>query len=228
MKLSNKILIGFFGFIFIYLSAAFAELRFTGTPSVIHSNNSLAETAALPKISYLVVTDLNQNVHVSSSDTARIEVRSFTGDILKNLTYNIFGDTLTLSNFSLDESRSIKITVFLPKSALKGLISKSSVVIVEGLDQDVLHISQNAGRIWMSDNSISKIKLEAFDQSYLDISTTELDTVSATIDASQVHFSTPVRVLEGSMKNSSVLRLVEANEIRFSKDKTSRMNLYQY
>jgi hypothetical protein len=111
---------------------------------------------------------------------------------------------------------------------LKGLISKSSVVIVEGLDQDVLHISQNAGRIWMSDNSISKIKLEAFDQSYLDISTTELDTVSATIDASQVHFSTPVRVLEGSMKNSSVLRLVEANEIRFSKDKTSRMNLYQY
>lgn len=228
MKLSTKILIGFFGFAFLYLTAAFAELRFTGTPNNISNKNSIAETVDLSGgIAYLILNDMdNRQVKIIGSDRAQLEVRSFSGEVLKNLTYKISGDTLTLSDLEEEDGKRIQITVFVPEAGLKGISVTSSTAIVEGLQQQRLHISENAGRVWMSGNTIGKIEIDLSNKSLLDITGAILDTVSANIDASQMHVNSPIRLVQGSMKDKSFLQLSEIEEIQLKKDASSDLRMY--
>ena len=227
MKLSNKILIGFFGFIFLYLTAVFAEVRLRGTHNIINETNSIAETVDISGVAYLVLQDLNKDIHIIGSDNPRLEVRSFSGDLLQRLKYKISGDTLTLWELQSQERETVKISIFVPKNNLKGITVNTAEAIVKGLEQELLHISQNAGRISMFASSIGNIHMDTSGESYLNISATALDTVSATIDNSQVLISSPVGLLQGSMKNNSLLRLNDIDEIQFKKDETSKMTLYQ-
>jgi DUF4097 and DUF4098 domain-containing protein YvlB len=114
----------------------------------------------------------------------------------------------------------------MPEAGLKGMTVNDAGASVKGLEQERLYISQNAGRIWMSDSRIGKIQIEASSKSFLNISATDLDTLSAKIDSSEVSISSPVGLLEGSMKNKSFLRMNDIDQIQFEKDETSRFNLY--
>lgn len=228
MKLSNKILIGFFGFLFLYLTAVFAEVRFRGTPVVIDQSNSIAETVDIAGVSYLVLDDLDQNIHVSVSDRPRLEVRSFSGNLLQHVTYRFSGDTLTLSRLESEKNRSIKITVFVSEAGLKGMTLKSAVAIVEGLRQDRFSISQNAGRMWMSDNNIGILQIRASDDSFLDITASNLDTLAAEIEGSELVVSSPIGLLRGSMKDGSSVRVTDhIQEIQFKKDESCNLSLYR-
>jgi len=227
MKLSNKILIGFFGIIFLYLTAVFAEIRLRGTPNIIDDTNSIAETADIPAVAYLVLRNLDKDVNVIGSDQPRLEVRSFSGNLLQRVKYNISGDTLTLSHLHSDDIKTIKITLFVAKTGLHGMTVDSAAAIVKGLQQEVLYIFQHAGRISMSDNTIAKIHMEASARSHLDISSTNLDTLSAKIEESQAYISSSIKRLEGSMKSNSFLRVHDIEEIQFKKDKSSTLTWYQ-
>lgn len=226
MKLSNKILFGFFGFAFIYLTAVFAEVRLRGIPNIINDNNSIAETVDMPGVSYLVLQNLDKQVNVVGSDRGRLEVRSISGDLLQKLNYKVSGDTLTLSELKSEELRTFKITFFVPKAHLKAISVNASEAIVKGLDQELLIVSQNAGRTRMSDNKIGTIQLDISDRSYVDMSAKGLDTLRATIDNSDVHIAAPIGFLRGSMKNKSSLRASDIHEIQFLKDDSSRLSLY--
>ena len=225
MKLSNKILVGFFGFIFLYLTAAFAELRLTGIPNVIDDTNSIAETADLSGVRYLILNDAVKNIEIVGADRAQLEVRSFSGGLLEKLKYGFSGDTLTLSGFESEDINRFRISIFVPKG-LKGIIVNNSAAAVRSLELDHLYISLNSGRAWMSDSRIAKIEMDVSNKSYLDISGSDVDTLSATIEESRIHIYSPIGVLQGSMKNSSFLQLNNINEIQLKKDENSRLNLY--
>jgi hypothetical protein len=227
MKLSNKILIGFFAFIFLYLTAVFAEIRLRGTPNFIDDANSRTETVDIPGVGYLVVNDLQVDIHVIGSGQPRLEVRSVSGDMLKGLTHKVSGDTLMLSKMDSKDQRPIRVLVFVPQSGFKGLRVNNAVAFVSSLHQELLTISQHAGRVTVSDSKIRNVNLEASHRSQLDISTTDLDTVSLTIDASQVFLSSPLSLLKGSMRNNSFVRVANIEEIQFRKDESSRLNMYQ-
>lgn len=227
MKLSNKILIGFFGFIFLYLTAAFAELRLTGIPNIINDKNSVAETVDLPGVAHVILNGIDDHVSIIGSDEPRLEVRSLAGGALKNLKYSLSGDTLTLSGIEVENNQTIRIQVFVPKTSFKGITANTSAVGVKGLHQPFLRISQNSGRISMSDCEIAKIKIDASNRSFLHINTTAIDTLSAKIEGSEVLISSPVTLVQGSMTNKSFLRMGEIQEIQMKKDKDSRLNMYQ-
>lgn len=227
MKLSNKVLFAFFGAAFLYLTAVFAEVRLTGVPNVIDDSNSIAETADISGVSYLVLEDLDYNVSVIGSDRAQLEVRSMSGDLLNKLKHHVFNDTLTLSDFQSEGQRAVKISVFVPKAGLKGITVNSAEATVEGLQAELFYISQDGGRIRMSDNGIGNIHVEASAGSYLKISSTDVDTLSARIDNSEVSISSPVGIMQGSMKNKSFLHMIDVDEIQLKKDDTSRLHLYQ-
>lgn len=226
MKLSNKILFSFFGFAFIYLTAVFAEVRLRGIPNIINDHNSIAETVDMSGVSYLILQNLDKQVNVVGSDRAQLEVRSISGDLLQKLNYSVSGDTLTLSKLKSEEVRTFKITLFVPNAHLKGIRVNAAEAIVKGLEQKLFIVSQRAGRTWMSDNEIATIQLDVSDRSYVDISAEGLDTLVAKIDNSNVHVAAPIRLLRGSMKNKSFLRASDIDEIQFSKDDSSRLNLY--
>lgn len=227
MKLSNKVLLGFLGFIFLYLTAAFAEIRLTGTPNVIDDKNSIAETVNLPGIAHVTINDLDQYVRVLQSDRARMEVRSIPGGLLKKLTYSISGDTLTLSGFQSDGTARVNITVFVSSTSLEGVTVNRSAASIGGLHQDVLNLSQNSGRISMSDNKIGKVRMDLSNRSFLNISDSQLDTLSATIDGSEVHVFSPAGVVQGSMQNNAFMQLNRMQEIQLKQDKSSKLTVYQ-
>jgi hypothetical protein len=226
MKLSNKILIGFFGFAFLYLTAVFAEVRLRGTPNIINDANSIAETVDIPGIAYIILRGVHDNVNVIGSDQPRLEVRSHSGDQLKSLQYKFSGDTLILTQLPSETWKPVKVSVFVRKSDLKGLTVDSAAAVVSGLELTSLHITQRTGTLRMSSNKIGKVNMQVSAGSFTDVSG-EVDTLSASIEQSEAHISSPIPVLEGSMKNKSFLRVTEIGVIQFEKDETSRLNIYQ-
>ncbi len=227
MKLSNKILIGFFGFLFLYLTAVFAEIRLRGTPALIDETNSIAETIDAPGITFLVLRDLDESVNIiGSEEQARLEVRSFTGDYLKLLTYSISGDTLTLSGLKATERLDIQISVYIPKAGLKGIRVDSAVAIIGGLQAASVHITQNDGRVWIGSSRIASMHVTAAEGSILEYTDVELDTLTSDLDRSQLYVTPAVSVLKGSMTNGSYLQLRTVDDIQFRKDESSKINMY--
>jgi hypothetical protein len=226
MKVSNKILLGFFGFLFVYLTAAFTEIRLTGTPNAISDSNSKAEVVDLSGIRYVVVEDVDRNVNIIQSDRLQLEVRSIDGNLLKDLTYQISGDTLKLIAFKSEVKRAIKITVHVPKESLRGIHTKSSVVIISGLEQARLQLSQRAGRIWMSNSKLSNMEIDLSEGSFFNVSETDIDTLSANVDRSEAHVNSLVGFVRGSVTNESFLRLSGIREIQVKKDESSNLNIY--
>lgn len=226
MKLSNKILLGFFGFLLLYLTAAFAELRLTGTPNFIDDKNSIAESVDISGITHLILNDLDKEVQIRAADSSVLHVRSFSGDILKRLKYRISGDTLTISALESKDVKNMKITIFVRYASLKAVTANSCRVMIDGLQQDALTISQTAAHFWMSDNNIGKVQSDLAQNSFLNISTTALDTLSLNIKESEMQVWSPVGLVEGSMKGKSSLRLTLIEEITLKKDVTSTLSIY--
>lgn len=226
MKLSNKILLGFFGFLFLYLTAAFAELRLNGTPNFIDEKNSIAESVDISGIAHLILNDLDKDVHIRAADSSVLQVRSISGDILKRLKYRISGDTLTISALESKDVKNMKITVFVRSASLKAVTANSCRLMIDGLQQDALIISQTAAKVWMSDNSIGKIQSDLTQNSFLSINSPGVNTLSLNLKDSEMEVWSPVGLVEGSMKNKSSLRLTLIEQITLKKDVTSNLSIY--
>jgi len=227
MKLSSKVLLGFFGFIFLYLSAAFTELRITGTPNAVY-NDSVVETVNLSGVSHIVINDLNEFVKVVGSNHAGIEVRSASGGELKKLKYQISGDTLTLSDYQSDDKRRFNnITVFVSSKSLKGITVNRSSASIEGLHRDALLVSQSAGRTAMLHNKISNIQVELSNRAYLSIAESTLDTLLATVDGAELAVTSPVTLVRGAITNNASMRLGRARDIQIKEDERSYLHVSQ-
>lgn len=226
MKLSNRVLIGFFGFIFIYMTAAFTEIRMRGTPNFIDYANSIMETVDISGVTYLVLTDVEHSVTVLGSDKATLEIQSISGDQLQKLKYNVSGDTLTLGQSDLEKDPRTRISVYMPKDSLKGLIIRNAWVDIKNLDQKVLSVFQNQGSVRMLDkNNVEKLKLHASNDASFNLSDSDLDTLSVQLENANIHIGSPIRLLEGAMKNNSYLQIIAPDEIQFKKDESSSLHL---
>ena len=228
MKLSNKILIGFFGFLFLYLTAVFAEIRLSGTPYIVDDSNSVGETVETGTVNFVVLRNLDESINIVTSDKPQLEVRSLSGDALEAVKYKISGDTLTLYDLQSDDIKPVRITVFVRPGGLQGMRVDSAAATVKGLTQEHLHITQeNGGRIAISDSKIGNIRMQMSGGSDLNIYTTELDTVSASIEESQVFIAASFERLEGFMRNNSLLRVYDIGDVEFKKDESSTLTWYK-
>jgi hypothetical protein len=226
MKLSNKILLGFIGFAFVYLNAAFTELRLTGIPNVINDNNSKAETVDLSAIQYIVVEDVGRHVNITGADRLQLEVRSLTGDALQHLKYRVNGDTLTLLRFGSEDMRTIRISVRVPEESINGIEVKSSIANVSGLQQSRLRISVDKGRVWLRNSQISALDMGLANHSYFELESTDIDSLSADIDRSEAYINAPTKLVRANVVNRSALRLSQTKELRLTRDDDSNVNLY--
>lgn len=224
MKLSNKILIGFFGFIFVYMAAAFTEIRFRGTLNGVDENSGIVETANISGVNYLVLPDLDESITIIGSDRTSIEVRSLEGNLLQNLKFEVIGDTLSLLTLDLKEDQRLDISIYV-QNTFRGMTVDGSGVSVKELDQNKLFVWQNGGWIrFQEGNNLKDLTVKTTNDADLFYSGNQLDTLSANIDNSNVMIYTPTKHVKGAMTNNGYLLLNDADEIKFKKDASSRLN----
>lgn len=226
MKLSNKILIGFFGFIFFYMTAAFTEMRLKGDLNRIGEHGGILETAELGSIGYVKVSDLLQRVTITGADNPGIEVKSKTGQALQSLEYEIVGDTLILKRFNLGKGDPAAITLLLKDGALRGLEVRDTHVTLKRLAQDSLIVAQSGGQVWLDKaNRIKQLKVEAQDQAelfiYNELEHLELETVNA-----QIVVQSTVGVLSGRISSQSELVASGPEEVQLKRDSSSDFRFY--
>ena len=227
MKLSNKILLSFFGFAFLYLNAIFVEFRVNGIPNVLNDDNSIAESINIPGVTFIVLDNVTRDVKIIESDQPRLEIRSLSGGVLSNLKYQISGDTLKLLGFALRDNTRVRISVFVGSKTLAGIAIHKSSVSIEGLKQDRLNIFGNDGRVWMSGNMITTIDANVSKHSSFGIVGPSVDSLLVNIEESEVNIHTAVGVLESTLENRASLHLDKVQVAQFKKDETSRLNINQ-
>ncbi|WOK09192.1 DUF2807 domain-containing protein [Imperialibacter roseus] len=226
MKLSNKILIGFFGFILIYMMAAFAEIRFLGYKRDLSGTEVQVEKAPLGNVGYIVLSDSEHRVTISSSNEPHIEVKSIDGSFLSNLNYEMVGDTLNLKINEITSSKPVQVTVFVSQNTFRGLQATRASASLTNLSQQALSITQSGGSIRMDgDVNVTNLSIAASDNANLDASGLSVNSLSVKIDHSKVMIWSPVVQLRGSILNDSFLRIDGVDDIQFTKDKSSKIQI---
>ena len=226
MKLSNKILIGFFGFIFIYMTAAFTEMRFKGDLNRIDEHGGMMETTELRSIGYVKVSNLIQRVIITSADNSRIEVKSKSGKALQSLDYEVVGDTLLLKSFNLDKGDPAAVTILLADQNLRGLEVQDTHVTLNKLVQDSLSVSQSGGHVWFDEaNRITQLTIEARDQADVFVYT-RLDLLHVETVNSHVVIQSDIGILSGKISSQTQLVANGPEEVRLKRDSSSDFKLY--
>ncbi|MEQ8684989.1 MAG: DUF2807 domain-containing protein [Imperialibacter sp.] len=226
MKLSNKILIGFFGFIFLYMMAAFTEVRLRGYERDLSGTEVQVENAPLGQVGYIVLSDSDHRVTISSSDEPRIEVKSLDGGFISNVNYEMVGDTLKLKVDDLVTGKPVQVTIYVAPNTFRGLQATQASVSITKLSQPELSITQSGGSIRMDgDVNVTSLSIAASDNANLDASGLSVNSLSVQMDDSKVMIWSPVVQLRGSILNDSFLRIDGVDDIQFTKDKSSKIQI---
>ncbi len=226
MKLSNKVLIVFFGVILLYISAAFTEVRIRGVKRDLNSENAKVETIALDDLKYLILSDLDERVLLRSSDNPRLEIRSRSEGILSGLKYELSGDTLNLNEFVVGEGIRFNLTLHVPQSLIGINVSETSLNISD-FKQSSLALIQSGGRVVINENvRLDKLSIIASDNADLDAYDFDIDSLVLEMDESEAYLQSSINSLQGEMKNRSNLTMNGVNDIVFNKDESSELRLF--
>ncbi|TRX60229.1 hypothetical protein FNH22_09280 [Fulvivirga sp. M361] len=226
MKLSNKILIGFFGFVLLYMLLAFTEVRFRGDYKGWNKSNSKVESTPIDTVKYLVLKGLDQQVKLSTSDQPRIELKSRSGAVLSKLEYETHGDTLVLERFALEEHERVHLFVYVTPNDLAEIKVNKSSVVISNLDQLSLSITQSGGSVNMEgNNKLGNMRIDASEKANFRAAGFSLDTLSVQLDHADIKFWSKVERLEGGMINQSHLLVKDPGDIQFKKDESSRLRV---
>lgn len=225
MKLSNKILIWFFGGAVAYMSLAFTEIRFRA-PKQGSDNFTAMDVVSLDSVQNLVINDLDNRVYVTTADDPRIELKS-DEKLLSKLDYSIDGKTLSLNSIDLDEEKHFDLTIYMPRD-FSTMEVRDGWVQVSGVKQSNLALIQNGGRTTLSkDVDLENLSLTLTENAEIDAFGSRIERVIVDSDFSNIELRTYVGRIEGQMSNRSYLYLQGTDELNFKKDKSSSMRLLQ-
>lgn len=228
MKLSNKTLIVFFGIILAYTLMAFTEIRLRGDTREFHEDNSIAESAPLSNVKYIVLSEnLEKKVTIQSSETPRIEIRSKSGQVLSKFVYELANDTLLLDRFEVGENEEhFHLTLFVPSTGFTGLTTTSSSVTLTDIQQDSLTINQTGGRVTMQkDIEIDHITITQRASANCYLYNARVGTITMDLDDSDLNVQAKVQGLQGVLANKARLYSYGLNSIQLSKDNSSSIKI---
>ncbi len=225
MKLSDKILIGFFGGVLAYMLAAFTEVRVRGERSHFTPENSVVETLEVGNIGYIVVPDLDKKVTITTDDESRIRLRSKEGDLSKHVSYSMKGDTLVFEGLTVPEDTRYELHVFVRAGQLRGIDATYSSLEVGDLGRSTLDVTQRGGVLVMGGNfSLDTMNLHASRGAQFDTWNSQVDVLALDMNSANVEIRGVVGRLEGEMINESYLSVGSAREFAFRKDGTSHLS----
>lgn len=228
MKLSNKVLIGFFGLLMVYMIAAFTEIRFKGDLNRLTEGQGSMERAMIPDVSYLDVKDLGRRtITIQASDSNYIELRSISGTALSKLSFEMVNDTLLIHDFTPDKGDHSHIIIHLKNGLLKQLYVEGTTVIMKDFKQQKLGLNYVGGRMRLTGtNRIDSLSIHATSDADVQTSSIAHDVVTIDSDSSMVHLYTNIGRVEGVIRNASSLSINDTDDVQLTKDETSNWRMF--
>ncbi|MEQ8809271.1 MAG: hypothetical protein RIE59_09415, partial [Imperialibacter sp.] len=103
--------------------------------------------------------------------------------------------------------------------------TKASVNITD-LNQQTLSITQSGGSIEMEGNvNLTSLSIIGSEGAYLNATSLSVDFLSVDMDQSEVRIWSFVKRLNGSIAHDSFLRMNGVDDIQFTKDKSSKIQI---
>lgn len=227
MTLSNKILIGFFGFILIYTLMAFTEIRVKGDLRILNDENSTVESIPLENLKYLsVASDFEERITISSSDNPQVKIKSKSGQLIASMKYEMKNDTLFLLKFEEIEER-YNISIEVPSDGFSGFSSSKAYIYVSNIHQQTLSIIQTGGRVEIEDKvNLERLNIKSSNKSYTEVSGASIDTLNVHMDHSDFRSYANINRIEGFLNNESDLYSTDIYDVQLKRDRSSRMRMY--
>ncbi len=225
MKLSDKILLGFFGSIFLYMTMAFIEVRVRGDYNRISLDNAKAEEVKINGPVYIVSSGLGKRISLKSDKNSRIEVLSLSGDLLEDLDYIEKGDSLILNSFDIPNDANCRLNIYVDGDRLKFVSADESNITFSDLKFDSLKIELTGGRIGLDDGFEARyMAIIAKQEAQLYANDVSLFDVNLDVDDSEVQLRSSINLLKGSIVNGSRLIVKSVNQFDLKKDDSSKLN----
>jgi hypothetical protein len=226
MKTSNIIFVSLIASITLLITTGMMEFRIKGVPrgSVEHKRFEIKQVP-VPEFHFVVVKDCN-NISLEASDAFSIGITDKPAGVAKPA-YRVTNDTLYVKGFSGDDIGDI-VNIKAPAQQVKKIRVFNSWIIVYNLslDQFAIH-SDNAKVSIDNEQPINALTIEGVNNSRIEFfKPNTISILDLNLDHTEIYTSCTLGRLKGSIRNQSKVQLNNANELTFTKDGTSYLQVW--
>ena len=226
MKLSNKILIGFFSTILLYTFMVMLEVRLYGKQTLWDGNqvasDVITESQPLNNPAFLDVTGGKGFIRVAQSDQPRVEMQSYTGNLLEQITFEEDEDTLRINTTDFDPDVRYRLSIYVNQKDTLKINADKAILSISELIIKQLEINQMGGRINVTDSSqVANLMLTAADTARFEADASIVERVQINSSNSRVLILTSPKELIGSLTNESLLLTENPLKVQVERDTTS-------
>lgn len=225
MKTSNKILLGLLTTIFLFITAAFIDIRVFGVHRSERNIIKKTHTIDLGNYKYLKTKNIN-SLEIRPSANNHVNFIAYNDTVEFAIDYRIENDTLFLiSKKSLQFYTHYSLYT---QSEIKSILALDSKIELKGLKQDEIFMMIDGGEAnsWGSDSLMTSIfkKLSVIQvNSRTNFRNIKVDTLEIGLVNSRANFDNDILWLNADIKDQSNLELRNVIEAKFQKDKKSRI-----
>ncbi|MEL6559353.1 MAG: hypothetical protein AAFQ94_14275 [Bacteroidota bacterium] len=227
MKLSNKILLGFFGCIILYTLLAAGEVRFRGNFRGDVREGLLIESVNIGGYKHLIINSSNIEVSIDQSDTTRIEVKSEkTEDDIK-LTYRLSGDSLIIDSVNMTDEVDRIIKIYLD-NRIETINSNAIRTYIRKFEIDSLTVIANAKYLSIGDDAeIKNLRLKGFDGANVFVFSEMIGFLDLKIDDANVTVRNELSEINAELVNGAVLSSKAPDNLQFKRDRDCKVIMYR-
>lgn len=228
MKLSNKILLGFFGTVILYTLIAAGEIRFKGVLRSENKEGFLVESIAIDSHKHLIIRNSNIDISVNQSETTRMEIRSYNEEKHLKISYQTSGDTLIINSVNpTEESETTIINVYLD-NRLQSITSKAIRTYVRNFKSDSLTVIASENYLsFDDDNEIQHLQLTGQEGASVYLLSDQVNSLDLLIDDATVTVIKELAEINAELINGAVLTSKAPDNLQFKKERNCKVMMYQ-
>lgn len=227
MKLSNKILLGFFGCIILYTLLAASEVRFRGSFRGDVLEGHLIETVNTGSYKHLIINSSNIEVSIDQSDTTRIEIKSEKADDIMELPYRLSGDSLIIGSINQTDEEDRIIKIYLD-NRIKTINSNAIRTYIRNFKSDSLTVIAEENYLSFQDDvEIKHLRLIGTEGANVSVLSDLVDLLDLRLDDASVTVMAELTEINAELVNGAVLSSKAPDNLQFTKERDCKVIMYR-
>ena len=224
MKTSNIILTSLLGSITVTTMAMMIDIGFGGgSPEYTEYDQ---QDISLPAFNHLQVHDNSRSVIVEAASSRSIKLFTMKGHQIPSITYHMEGDTLVIDQFENHKQVGAYFTLQVPHNDLQGITARNTEIILNDYPFETMSLSLDNAKVQIYPQirkNYIMLSVDGSNGSHVNIASS-VDTLSLKLDRSSIVVDEPIKILRGTITNSSSVGVREVSNFDFTKDESSRLD----